>query len=161
MNPNPKKLVRALTTKVCKPDELETIESLEELNQLYALKIREELAEIQASHHKNIYEFVDLMDVAVSFAYVNGFPMHLLVECAREKCDEKGGFGNLALTKLHPKNPSNAIYFEASPEEKINELRSALGELLAYIEIHDVDMQEEEGRQILHLAKEINDKFKR
>ena len=57
----PKKLIRKFITEKLKDGEWETITDQDELNRLYAIKIREELAEVQASDHKDIMEFVDLI----------------------------------------------------------------------------------------------------
>lgn len=112
MNITPKKLIRKNITQKLKEGEWETIESQDELNHLYALKIREELAEIKASDHKDIMEFVDLIQVAFSFAKQNGFTHEQLGMAMVEKSVDKGVFGRLALNNLNPENPSNAIYFE-------------------------------------------------
>jgi hypothetical protein len=47
----PKKLIRSLITGKLKAGEWENITDQDELNRLYAIKIREELAEIQESGH--------------------------------------------------------------------------------------------------------------
>ncbi len=109
----PKKLIRPGVTKHLKEGEWETIEDQEELNRLYALKVKEELAEIQASEHKDINEFADLIDAAFSFAEVNGFTLGQISEALHKKQTEKGSFGRLALNNLNPSNPSNALYFQA------------------------------------------------
>lgn len=108
----PKKLIRKYITEILKPGEWEMISDQKELNQLYAIKVREELAEIQASDHKDIMEFVDLVQVAFSFAKVNGFTHEQLSLALIEKTVEKGPFGRLALNNLNPENPSNKLYFE-------------------------------------------------
>ena len=68
-----KKLVRDKTPEKFKENESEIITDQTELNKLYALKIKEELAEIQHADHKDIMEFVDLIEVAYCFARKNGF----------------------------------------------------------------------------------------
>lgn len=108
----PKKLIRKFITEKLKEGEWETITDQDELNRLYAIKVREELAEIQASDHKDIMEFVDLIQVAFSFAKQNGFTHEQLSVALIEKSVEKGSFGRLALNNLNPDNPSNKIYFE-------------------------------------------------
>ena len=108
----PKKLIRKFITEKLKEGEWETITDQDELNRLYAIKIREELAEIQASDHKDIMEFVDLIQVAFSFARQNGFTHEQLSVALIEKSVEKGSFGRLALNNLNPDNPSNKLYFE-------------------------------------------------
>lgn len=108
----PKKLIRSSITNLLKREEWETITDKAELNDLYATKIREELAEVQASNHQDINEFADLVEVAMAFAEVNGFSF-LDVQTAREfKNREKGSFGKLALNNLNPENPSNKLYFD-------------------------------------------------
>jgi predicted house-cleaning noncanonical NTP pyrophosphatase (MazG superfamily) len=108
----PKKLIRKFITEKLKEGEWETITDQDELNRLYAIKVREELAEIQASDHKDIMEFVDLIQVAFSFAKQNGFTHEQLSVALIEKSVEKGSFGRLALNNLNPDNPSNKLYFE-------------------------------------------------
>jgi len=108
----PKKLIRKYITETLKEGEWEVITDQEELNRLYALKIREELEEIQASKHEDIMEFIDLIQVAFSFAKQNGFTHEQLSVALVEKSVEKGSFGNLALNNLNPENSSNRLYFE-------------------------------------------------
>jgi len=108
----PKKLIRSLITNNLESSEWETIEDQVELNQLYALKIREELAEIQESDHKDIMEFVDLITVALAFARENGFDLSDISRAALTKGIEKGVFGRIALNNLNPSNPSNKLYYE-------------------------------------------------
>ena len=108
----PKKLIRKFITEKLKEGEWEIITDQDELNRLYAIKIREELAEVQASDHKDIMEFVDLIQVAFSFAKQNGFTHEQLSVALIEKSFEKGCFGRLALNNLNPDNPSNKLYFE-------------------------------------------------
>lgn len=108
----PKKLIRKFITEKLKKDEWETITDQKELNQLYAIKVREELAEIQESDHKDIMEFVDLIQVAFSFAKQNGFTHEQISTALVEKSVNKGTFGRLALNNLNPNNPSNRLYFE-------------------------------------------------
>ncbi len=108
----PKKLIRKLITEKLKEGEWEEINDLVELNKLYEIKVREELAEIKASDHKDVMEFVDLIQVAFSFAKVNGFTHEELALALVTKSVEKGIFGKLALNNLNPENPSNKLYFE-------------------------------------------------
>ena len=109
---NPKKLIRKFITEKLKDGEWETITDQDELNLLYAIKIREELAEVQASGHNDIMEFADLIEVAFCFAKQNGFTHEQLSIALIEKSTEKGSFGRLALNNLNPDNPSNKLYFE-------------------------------------------------
>ena len=109
----PKKLIRSGIKEKLKEGEWETITDQEELNKLYALKIREELCEIQASDYKDIMEFVDLIQSAYSFALENGFSVENITDAITKKSIDKGSFGRLALNNLNPENPSNKIYFEA------------------------------------------------
>ena len=108
----PKKLIRKFITEKLKEGEWETITDQKELNQLYAIKVREELAEIQESDHKDIMEFVDLIQVAFSFAKQNGFTHEQISTALVEKSVNKGTFGRFALNNLNPNNPSNKLYFE-------------------------------------------------
>lgn len=108
----PKKLIRESITEKLKEGEWEIITDQDELNQLYAMKVREELVEIQASGHKDIMEFADLIQVAFSFAKQNGFTHDQLAVALIEKAIEKGFFGRWALNNLNPYNPSNKLYFE-------------------------------------------------
>lgn len=108
----PKKLIRKFITDKLKEGEWETITDQDELNRLYAIKIREELTEIQASDHKDIMEFADLLEVVYCFASENGFDRKAIDKAAFEKFDTKGSFGRLALNNLNPNNPSNKLYFQ-------------------------------------------------
>ena len=107
----PKKLIRKNITEKLKYGEWETIEDQSELNRLYAIKIREELAEIQQADHKDIFEFVDLISVALAFAEQNGFTPLEISDAMIQKRNSKGDFGRLALNNLNPSNPSNSLYF--------------------------------------------------
>jgi predicted house-cleaning noncanonical NTP pyrophosphatase (MazG superfamily) len=107
-----KKLIRKFITEKLKEGEWETITDQDELNRLYAIKVREELAEIQESDHKDIMEFVDLIQVAFAWAKQNGFTHEQISAALVEKSVEKGSFGRLALNNLNPNNPSNKLYFE-------------------------------------------------
>lgn len=108
----PKKLIRRGITQKLKEGEWEIVSDQVELNKLYEIKIREELAEIQASDHKDIMEFVDLIQVAFAFAKQNGFTYEQIADALVEKTAEKGPFGQWALNNLNPNNPSNKLYFE-------------------------------------------------
>ena len=112
LNLKPKKLIRSGITEKLKKGEWEIVADQDELNKLYAIKVREELAEIQSSGHKDIMEFVDLIQVAFSFAKQNGFTHEQLSVALIEKSIDKGSFGRLALNNLNPSNPSNKLYFE-------------------------------------------------
>jgi len=107
----PKKLIRHQMVYKLKPEECEVIHDKDELNRLYALKIQEELAEIQSSDHKDIMEFADLVQVAMDFAEVNGFSNNMLRVAIEKKSFEKGEFCNIVLNNLNPENPSNKLYF--------------------------------------------------
>jgi len=107
----PKKLIRSKITDHLRPDEWELVSTKSELNNLYAMKIKEELLEIQSSEHEDIMEFVDLIEVACCFAEQNGFSRDELVAKLIEKTNKQGKFGKIALTNLNPINPSNSIYF--------------------------------------------------
>lgn len=107
----PKKLVREGIPALVQERECEFIEDKEELNKLYALKVKEELAKIQSADHKDILEFADLVQVAYDFAAQNGFSKEELDLAILGKFEKKGGFSNLALNNLNPYNPSNMLYF--------------------------------------------------
>ena len=107
----PKKLIRSKITEKLKAGEWENVNDNSELNKLYEIKVREELAEIISSNHDDIMEFVDLIQVAYAFARVNGFHGKELSEALQKKSDEKGNFSNLVLNNLNPENPSNKLYF--------------------------------------------------
>lgn len=107
----PKKLIRKNIIEKLKPGEWEEINDTAELNKLYDIKVREELEEIQQSEYKDILEFVDLIQVAFSYAKVNGFTHDQIAAAMVEKSAEKGTFGRLALNNLNPNNPSNRLYF--------------------------------------------------
>lgn len=113
----PKKLIRSLISEKLKDGEWEEVTNQDELNRLYAMKIREELLEIQESKHLDIMEFVDLIQVAFSFAKQNGFTHEQLSVALVEKSFEKGAFGRIALNNLNPDNPSNRIYFEENTKQ--------------------------------------------
>jgi predicted house-cleaning noncanonical NTP pyrophosphatase (MazG superfamily) len=108
----PKKLIRKNIIEKLKEGEWETITDQNELNKLYAIKVREELAEIQESDHKDIFEFVDLIQVAFAFCRQNGFGEDEIAMALLKKSFEKGNFERLALNNLNPNNPSNKLYFE-------------------------------------------------
>lgn len=107
----PKKLIREKIPSAIKQEECELIEDKAELNKLYGLKIKEELAEIQSADHKDILEFADLIQVAYDFAAQNGFSKEEVDLAILGKFERKGGFTNLALNSLNPHNPSNMLYF--------------------------------------------------
>lgn len=114
----PKKLIRIGTTEKLKPGEVEEITEQAELNDLYILKVREELLEIVKSDFQDINEFADLIQVAFDFAHVNGIGYGDLFDAINTKVREKGNFRNLALNNLNPENPSNALYFDNHIEQK-------------------------------------------
>lgn len=118
----PKKLIRDKVPQKILEREYETIEDKAELNRLYALKVKEELAEIQHAQHKDIMEFADLIDVAYSFAEQNGFSREEMDLARLEKYEKKGTFSNIALNNLNPQNPSNMIYFMDSYNYKPTQL---------------------------------------
>ncbi len=59
-----KKLIREKVCLLIQDNEYEVIEDKKELNSLYSLKVKEELAEIQKSEYSDILEFADLIQVA-------------------------------------------------------------------------------------------------
>jgi predicted house-cleaning noncanonical NTP pyrophosphatase (MazG superfamily) len=110
----PKKLIRHKTIKFLQQNEFEVITNRDELNKLYALKIQEELLEIQRAGHKDIEEFCDLITVAVCFAQQNGFSLQQIMDVGNAKINNKGEFTDVALTNMNPSNKSNEIYFTAA-----------------------------------------------
>ncbi len=110
--PAPKKLIRSNIISKLKEGEWEEINDIDELNKLYAIKIREELAEIQQAEHKDVLEFADLIEVCYTFAEINNFARSFIDLRMFEKRISKGNFGRLVLNNLNPSNPSNALYFE-------------------------------------------------
>jgi predicted house-cleaning noncanonical NTP pyrophosphatase (MazG superfamily) len=108
----PKKLIREKIRHKIKPDEWEIITDKDELNKLYVLKIKEELAEILDGNFNDINEFADLVQAVMGFAFINGFDSYLVNDAMFEKNRKNGKFTNIVLTNLNPENPSNKIYFE-------------------------------------------------
>lgn len=108
----PKKLIRNLIVLKLKEGEWETINSKKELNKLYDLKIREELEEIKQSDRKDIMEFADIVQAALSYAKTNGFDFDQVMGAVTAKAMKSGKFGCIALNNLNPNNPSNKLYFE-------------------------------------------------
>jgi predicted house-cleaning noncanonical NTP pyrophosphatase (MazG superfamily) len=80
-----KKLIRDKIIKYYKESEFEYITNQKELNEFYALKVYEELDEIQRSDHKDITEFADLIQVAISFANANGFTLPIVMTAVQKK----------------------------------------------------------------------------
>lgn len=108
----PKKLIRSGITEMIKPDEWERITDPKTLDELYALKVKEELNEIINSHCDDINEFADLITVIKTWANIHGFSNIDLLTTEKDKRDAKGEYSNIVLTNLNPENPSNKIYFE-------------------------------------------------
>jgi len=111
----PKKLIRQFIVQKLKLNEWELIEDKAELNRLYILKLKEEIAEIEKSNFEDISEFGDLVTVAFAFARMNGFNNEAVLSKMIEKALDKGEYSNCVLTNLNPENPSNALYFEPEP----------------------------------------------
>lgn len=109
----PKKLIRTLIVEKLSEGEWETIQDQCELNRLYALKVMEELSEIQSSDHCDVMEFADLVEVAFSFAEQNGFDRECIYDAMARKRQLKGSFDRCVLNRLNPENPSNALYFSS------------------------------------------------
>lgn len=112
----PRKLIRYNIVEKLKLGEFEELGDKLEINNLYGLKIKEELLEIQSSDHSDINEFADLIQVAYDFAKMNGFTSEELEKARHKKLIEKGPFGRLVLTNLNPNNPSNKLYFELNDD---------------------------------------------
>jgi predicted house-cleaning noncanonical NTP pyrophosphatase (MazG superfamily) len=110
----PKKLIRHKTIKFLQQNEFEIVTDKDELNKLYAMKVQEELLEIQRAKHKDIEEFCDLITVAVCWAQQNGFSLQQIMDVGNAKINNKGDFTDVALTNMNPSNKSNEIYFTAA-----------------------------------------------
>lgn len=110
----PKKLIRNKVPSVMNmdPTEFEVSKDLNELNQLFELKILEELAEIQRSEFKDIDEFGDLVRVVLDFANINGHDRAEVMIDMINKSDRLGIYDGTILNNLNPNNPSNKIYFK-------------------------------------------------
>jgi|694.fasta_scaffold48613_7 predicted house-cleaning noncanonical NTP pyrophosphatase (MazG superfamily) len=107
-----KKLIRDKLAFKINPEELDYCNNKEELMELYALKLREEIEEIKSSDYKDIMEYADLIQVALGLASLNGIKKEDVMKAIEEKYELKGGFSNLILISLNPDNPSNKIYYE-------------------------------------------------
>ena len=107
-----KKLIRDKVAERLPSYKVSTIEDKDELNQLYVMKIREELGEVVASNFNDITEFADLIHVAISFAMANGYPVANILSAMSIKQRERGLFSNKVLTDINPLNESNKIYTE-------------------------------------------------
>jgi predicted house-cleaning noncanonical NTP pyrophosphatase (MazG superfamily) len=108
----PKKLIRDNMPNNLEKKEYEKITDKDELNRLYALKVKEELNEIQMADHSDPKEFSDLVEVSLAFAEQNGFPLGIIADLIAVKNVEKGKYTNMALTNMNPNNPSNKMYFQ-------------------------------------------------
>lgn len=113
----PKKLIRKNIVEKLKPGEWEEITDPDELNDLYRIKVLEEVAEITSAAHKDVMEFVDLIQISVQWAKINGFTHEQITVALVMKSVDKGLFSNLALNNLNPNNPSNALYFSLSTQD--------------------------------------------
>jgi len=107
-----KKLIRDKVADKLPNYKTDTIDNQDELNQLYVMKVKEELAEIVNSDFNDITEFADLIHVAISFGMANGFPVANILSSMKIKQREKGLFSNKVLTDINPLNESNKIYTE-------------------------------------------------
>lgn len=107
----PKKLIRSKVAAILPAKEIVIITDKAELNNLYSLKIQEEVAEIKSSFYADVEEFADLLQVVICFAEQNGFMLEELIQVGLNKRTKKGVFSNQVLTNLNPNNPSNALYF--------------------------------------------------
>jgi len=151
----PKKLIRSGITSKLKEGEWETITDKAELNKLYAIKVIEELKEIQASDHKDIMEFVDLIQVVYSFAYQNGFTQKELNDALVEKSASKGVFGDLALNNLNPENPSNKLYFSPSKNNVLEYIHEFAWMYGRYYHLKDADAIFEKIGEKLELPEDF------
>lgn len=108
----PKKLVRSSIIKHLWNWEWEEVYNRNELKELYALKVEEELREIQNSNYEDVNEFADLLEVVLAFARVCNFPKTRLDSIIIDKMLKKGVYDDLVLSNLNPSNPSNKLYFD-------------------------------------------------
>jgi predicted house-cleaning noncanonical NTP pyrophosphatase (MazG superfamily) len=108
----PRKLVRNLIPTRFSGGEFDRVEPLSELNDLYELKVKEELNEIISAECKDVSEFADLIQVVEDWAAVNGITLQEVVRAKESKALEKGVFDSMVLINLNPNNPSNHIYFQ-------------------------------------------------
>ncbi len=108
----PKKLIRDKIARILPREDFEYIVEQDELNKLYRLKVLEELDEVRQSKHGDIYEFVDLIQVCQAYARVNGFEEDDIMEAMKVKTDEKGGFSDIALTKLNYYNKATTYIWK-------------------------------------------------
>lgn len=146
-NNKPKKLIRDLVVEKLKEGEFEYITDQAELNKLYSLKIKEELLEIQNSDYKDISEFIDLIQVAFSFACQNGFTREQISVAFDMKQKTKGSITNIALNNLNPNNPSNYPYFESTADR----------EMLSYITNKATKYDELESKISTFYSEDEND----
>jgi len=120
---SPRKLVRDKNPEHCKAKgvkaEHEVISDRQEIRRLFRLKIMEELQEIQDSGHKDINEFADLVQAAVSYARMSGHTFDDLFDAIMDKKRKLGAFSNVVLTTLNPDNPSNRVYFDEFLKDKL------------------------------------------
>lgn len=117
----PKKIIRSKIVNLLKSDEWTIVEDKKELQELYGLKILEELEKIKKTEYKDISEFVDLIQASFHFAKECGFSYEEISLAMIEKTAEKGNFKNIVLTNLNPANPSNKIYFNNFKNKNNNE----------------------------------------
>lgn len=110
----PKKLIRSKIIAYLKDNEWEYCNNIDILNDLFALKVKEELSEIILSGYSDVYEFTDLLDTVLSFAKLNGYHLEYLLAASKKKSDERGLINKIVLTNLNTSNPSNDIYFKNS-----------------------------------------------
>lgn len=106
-----RKLIRDLVKITMEKDITSLENDKDKLNNLYFLKVLEELNEIKDAEYTDITEFADLLQVIIDFAKVNGFSFEKLFAISKEKAAKKGTFSNRVLEDLNPDNPSNKIYF--------------------------------------------------
>lgn len=110
MKNQPKKLVRNKIVDNLSDDEWELVDNQSELNFLFALKVQEELQEIETANYQDIFEFADLIQTVYDFAYQNGFDKKAVDLALADKHFEKGSFGKIALKNMNPDN--NQIYYK-------------------------------------------------
>lgn len=107
----PMKLIRDKVIAKLKAGEVRHVLNEDDLNDLYMLKVLEELGEIEKSDFKDAMEFADILEAIYTLAARNGFDKEYLERAMFQKREKKGGFSNLVLVNMNPNNPSNRIYY--------------------------------------------------
>lgn len=108
----PLKLVRAFKNDL--PNDIVKIKDKDQLNELYRLKVLEELQEVIDSKYQDITEFVDLVQAVRAWARVNGHEPEQLAEAIMMKTATKGHFKNYAKPATNRKG--NEVYYNGKQD---------------------------------------------